>query len=61
LPRTDRSAVDLLDDAVIQALGAAQVGRLVSNPLSRSEIGHSGDSEVADCLVGRQGLEPWTR
>jgi hypothetical protein len=59
LPRTDKRAVDALDDpqtGAISALGAAQAGtvgsQLVAKTGSGDQIGHSGAPEVADLLGG---------
>jgi integrase len=59
LPRTDKRAVDALDDpqtGAISALGAAQAGtvgsQLVAKMGSGDQIGHSGAPEVADLLGG---------
>ncbi len=59
LPRTDRRAVDMLDDGWVNAvdrLGEAQVGtvgsQLVANPGSESEIGHPDAPEVPDSFGG---------
>jgi hypothetical protein len=67
LPRTDRRAVDMLDDgwvSPVDRLGAAQVGtvgsQLVANPGSEDESGAPEDSEAPD-LFGGPSLEPWTR
>ena len=59
LPRTDKRAVDALDDpqmGPIGTRGAAQVGsvgsQLVAKPGSGDRIGHSGGAEVADSIGG---------
>ena len=59
LPRTDRRAVDMLDDGWVNPVdrpGEAQVGtvgsQLVANPGSESEIGHPDAPEVPDRVGG---------
>ena len=62
LPRTDKRAVDLLDDgwvSPVDRLGEAQVGtvgsQLVANPGSEDESGAPDDSEAPDLFGGPSG------
>ncbi len=62
LPRTDRRAVDMLDDGRVSAvdrLGEAQVwtvgSQLVANPEAEDESGAPDDSEAPDSSGGPSG------